>query len=245
MFSITVPNLRRLSAGLLFLSLAPYTWAGVVIEGTRVIYAEKERAVTVKMTNKGKDPVLMEVWADRGNIKSKPQTADAPFLITPPIFRLDSQKGQSVRLVFTGEDLPKDRESLFWFNALEIPSMPKAANSNFMQIAVRSRLKLFYRPAGLSGSLDKAVDQVKWEIINKGSEIFLKGDNPSPYYLTYSNLDLVQGGKSYPAANGMIAPFSSELFKLSDVKVDLNNAQLRYRWMSDYGAGVEREVRLK
>ncbi|MFJ2484832.1 molecular chaperone [Pseudomonas sp. NPDC087639] len=245
MFSITVPNLRRLSAGLLFLSLAPHAIAGVVIEGTRVIYSEKERAVTVKMTNKGKEPVLMEVWADGGDIKSKPQTADAPFLITPPIFRLDPQKGQSVRLVFTGENLPKNRESLFWFNALEIPSMPKAADSNFMQIAVRSRLKLFYRPAGLSGSLDKAVEQVKWEVIDKGSEVFLKGENPSPYHVTYSSLELVQGGKSYPAANGMIAPFSTELFKLGDVKVNFNNPQLRYRWMSDYGSGVEREVRLQ
>lgn len=38
-------------------------------------------------------------------------------------------------------DLPVDRESVFWLNVKEIPK--KSAEENVLQIAVRSRIKLF------------------------------------------------------------------------------------------------------
>ncbi len=241
------PSLRPawLAAGLLLLALgAPLAHAGVVIDGTRVIYPAKEREVTVRLTNQGKQPVLMQVWADRGDERSTPQTANAPFLITPPIFRLDPQKGQSVRLMFTGEKLPQDRESLFWFNSLEVPPIPAGADSNYMQIAVRSRLKLFYRPAGLPGDLDGAVGQVRWQLVRQGAGYALRGDNPSPYHLSYSGLTLAQGGRDYTAAGGMIAPFASQTFALDGFAGGAGAGQVRYRWMSDYGVAPERTANL-
>jgi len=236
----------RLAAGLLLLALgAPMAGAGVIIDGTRVIYPAQEREVTVRFTTKGKEPVLMQVWADRGDIRSQPQTADAPFLITPPIFRLDPQKGQSVRVVFTGEKLPQDRESLFWFNSLEIPPMPKDAGRNYMQIAVRSRLKLFYRPDGLPGDLPTAVSEVRWRLVREGKGYALQGQNPGPYHLSYSGLDLEQGGRRYKAGGGMIAPFASQLFALADYPGPAGPGRVFYRWLSDYGAGPEQAANLQ
>lgn len=53
--------------------------------------------------------------------------------------------------MYTGEPLPADRESLFWMNVKAIPSLDeKLANENTLQIAIQSRIKLFYRPSGLS-----------------------------------------------------------------------------------------------
>ena len=43
--------------------------------------------------------------------------------------------------------LPADRESLFYYNMREIP--PKAEQKNVMQIAMQSRLKLFWRPKAI------------------------------------------------------------------------------------------------
>lgn len=218
--------------------------AGVLIDGTRIVYPAKEREVTVKLTNKGKSPVLMQIWVDRGDSKSKPQDADAPFLATPPIFRLDPQRGQSVRLSFTGEALPKDRESLFWFNALEIPPLPQDASSNLMQIAVRSRLKLFYRPSGLSGDLPKAIEQVSWKVQRQGDEYVLRGENPSPYHLSFSSLVLEQGARRTDTGGGMILPFEHRDFPLPGYTGGFDG-KVRFRWMSDFGASPEQTASLR
>ncbi|CAD5107942.1 fimbrial biogenesis chaperone [Zestomonas carbonaria] len=224
---------------LLFAQVIPPVQAAVLIDGTRVIYSAKEREVTVKMTNKGNDPVLMQVWVDRGDPTVAPQNADAPFLVTPPIFRLDPKMGQSVRLVFTGEKLPQDRESLFWFNALEVPPMPQDADINFMQIAVRSRLKLFYRPTGLPGDMASAIRQVAWRVVPSADGHVLRGENSSAYHLSFSSLVLEQGGKRYDTGGGMISPHSSAEFPLAGFAGQAADRQVRFRWMSDYGVAPE------
>lgn len=110
----------------------------------------------------GKEPSMVQVWIDRGDPNSRADTANAPFLVTPPLVRIDPNKGQAFRVVFTGAELPKDRESIFWFNLLDVPPLPKDADANVMQVAYRSRIKLFYRPEGLAGNPVKAAESLTW-----------------------------------------------------------------------------------
>ena len=61
----------------LFVALVVWMSAGraqasVVITGTRVIYPEMEREVTVKLNNDGNTPALVQVWLDDGNPKTLP-----------------------------------------------------------------------------------------------------------------------------------------------------------------------------
>lgn len=73
---------------------------------------------------------------------------------------------QTIKLMYTASSaLPKDRESVFWFNVLEVPPKPdaaKAANQSLLQLAFRTRIKLFYRPEGLSGISSDAPLALKW-----------------------------------------------------------------------------------
>ncbi|WP_409333365.1 fimbria/pilus periplasmic chaperone, partial [Escherichia coli] len=42
-----------------------------------------------------------------------------PFTATPPVSRIDAKRGQTIKLMYTASSaLPKDRESVFWFNVL-------------------------------------------------------------------------------------------------------------------------------
>src|SRR5690242_3641075 len=128
--------------------------ATVVIGGTRVVFPARDGEVTVRLSNVGGTPALVEAWIDHGNPQSTPDKADTPFLITPPLFRMDAHKDQSLRIIATSPSLPADRESLFWLNVLEVPPRPKGQETigkNLLQLAIRSRLKLFYRPDGLPG----------------------------------------------------------------------------------------------
>jgi P pilus assembly chaperone PapD len=58
------------------------------------------------------------------------------------------QKENTLRIIdATNNQLPQDRESLFWMNVKAIPSMDKSKLSdNTLQLAIISRIKLYYRP---------------------------------------------------------------------------------------------------
>ena len=233
-----------MTAGLAFAAcLSTSAWAAVTVQGTRLVYPAGEREITVRLSNDGKVPALMQIWVDEGDIQTQPQDADAPFVITPPIFRLDPAKGQSVRVAFSGETLPDDRESLFWFNALEIPPLPDASERSYMQIAVRSRLKLFYRPAGLPGSAAGAVRQVRWQVLEQAGKRVLRGENPTPYHVSYASLALKQGGRGHDLGPGMLKPFSHEDFALP-ATLKAAGGTLEYSWMNDYGVATDETVGL-
>jgi chaperone protein EcpD len=57
-----------------------------------------------------------------------------------------------------------------------------------MQMAVRSRIKLFYRPKGLQGSPDSAPDQLTWHIVPKGAGYEAECTNNTPYNVSFSDL---------------------------------------------------------
>lgn len=85
--------------------------------------------------------------------------------------------------IFTGEALLEDKESVFWLKVLEIP--PAADPSvNSLQIAFRTRIKLFYRPAFMQGEANLSVSQLTWQYQNQ--RLIL--NNRSPFYVTLSSI---------------------------------------------------------
>lgn len=179
--------------------------ANVVITGTRVIYPSGQHNVNVQLTNVGNSPSLVQAWIDNGDPKAAPETIKVPFVITPPITRIDGNKGQTLRLSYTGEPLPADRESVFYLNVLDIPPNPGDTHKNYLQIAIRSRIKLFFRPESIKIKLSEAYEKVKWS--TRDNKIFI--DNPTPYFITYSHLEIDNGRSRYDLPyTGMVAPFS-------------------------------------
>jgi chaperone protein EcpD len=167
-------------------------YAGITINGTRVVYPADQREVSLSMVNDGKEARLIQAWIDSGDASERAETSKAPFVITPPMSRVDPGKGQTLRIMFTGAgSLPQDRETVFWLNVLEIPPKPKAgtdAADNFMQLAVRSRLKVFYRPKGLQGSVDDALDQTHWRLMPNGNGYDVECSNDTPYNISFSDV---------------------------------------------------------
>ncbi|MCD4589401.1 fimbria/pilus periplasmic chaperone [Proteus mirabilis] len=108
---------------------------------------------------------------DTGDASVAPDSVNVPFIITPLIFRIEPHTGQTLRIMYTGEALPNDRESIFWLNILDISAKPKFenknnlnVNSNYLQLPIHSRIKLFYRPEKLTRSLSEAYNSVIWHI---------------------------------------------------------------------------------
>lgn len=199
--------------------------ASVVISGTRVIYPADAKEVSVKISNGGSSAVLLQSWIDDGDSNAKPSAIKVPFVLTPPMNRVEPGKGQTLRLSYTGGTLPMDKESVFWLNVLEVPAKSQAKiDENRLQMAFRSRIKLFYRPAGLAGNANDAVKALTWSSQNNR----VQATNPTPYYVSLVNLSV--NGKKLDHA--MVAPRSSMVLDLAGNA----GSKVSGSFVNDYGA---------
>jgi chaperone protein EcpD len=213
--------------------------ASIVIAGTRIIYPAQDKEVTVKLMNEGKRPSLVQFWLDDGDEKSTPDTAKVPFTVMPPVFRIDGGKAQTVRIGYTGTPLPADKETLFWINALEIPSKPENTDgANYMQFAFRTRIKLFYRPKGLSGDAIAAPDKLDCTLApaRNGKGMVLQVKNPTPYYVNFAHVGIKVGERMADAEGrgGMVAPGTTAEFPIPDLH-SAEGAQAALDVINDYG----------
>lgn len=224
-----------LPVGVVLSSLLPVTgYSSVIVNGTRVIYPGNEREVTVKLSNNGKLPVLVQTWIDNGDVSEKPEKIAVPFILTPPVNRIDPDKGQTLRLSYTASpQLPEDRESVYWLNVLEIPPA-KQDIPNRLQMAFRTRIKLFYRPDAIADRTKaiEAAEKLKWSVV--GGE--LQADNISPYYISLVSISLSQAGKKYSIEGEMVAPMNKKSFKLKGNISVTHGAALSYEYINDWGA---------
>ncbi|MGZ0785045.1 fimbrial biogenesis chaperone [Pseudomonas saponiphila] len=134
--------------------------AGIVLQGTRLVYPADAREVTLKISNSGPVPLLAQSWIDKGEANKAPEEIQVPFLLAPAVSRLESGDSAVLRLAYSKEPLATDRESLFWLNVLETPPR-KEKDENVLQFAFRTRIKIFFRPHNLDGAVDSAAEKTQ------------------------------------------------------------------------------------
>ena len=236
---------RRLCRAVLLALVLPFTAANadVVIHGTRIVYPSNAREITVKVTNEGTSPALVQAWIDEGDAKITPDESKSPFVITPPITRIEPGKGQSLRVsALPGVNaLSKTQESLFWLNVLDIPPKPTKKDAdngsdNFLQLAIRSRLKFFYRPAGLKGDSFSAPKQLQWTA--QDSTLTIK--NPTPYHVTITSI--VQKSRGEVTDKVEVLTDGMMLIPFSEQKINVKNPNIKgmtFTTINDYGGRVQ------
>lgn len=163
--------------------------AAITLDRTRTIFNGSDKSITIVVSNKNKKlPYLAQAWIENENSEK----ITSPFIIVPPLQRLEPEQSSQVRIEALSQikNLPQDRESLFYFNLREIP--PKSSKPNVLQIALQSKIKLFYRPSSLILTPNQLMNQ-PWQedlvLLKNGKNIIAK--NPTPYFTT-----IVSAGKS-------------------------------------------------
>ncbi|MCA8293766.1 fimbria/pilus periplasmic chaperone [Burkholderia sp. AU30198] len=212
--------------------------ASVTLSGTRVVFSANEKEVTVQLANDGKLPALVQTWIDHGDELASPDRIDVPFVITPTVFRLEAGRGQTLRIFYTGEPLPADKESLFWLNVLDVP--PKAAaddDRNRLQIAFRTRVKLMYRPEGLPGNATDAPGRLVWSLAADAKHgIVLKAANPTPYVVNLGGVALRANGATFEAGVGFVRPGETASFPLTGAAgAGITGGTVVYSSFDDWG----------
>ena len=223
------------AAALLSVLCVSQAWAAVALDRTRVIFNGNEKSVSLTVTNKNPQlPYLAQGWIE--NDKSEKVTT--PFVVLPPVQRLEPGKTSQVRIEALPEiaALPQDRESLFYFNLREIP--PKSEKPNVLQLALQSKIKLFYRPTGILLSDTERMNQPwqeKLTLSKQGSQYIAK--NPTPFYVTIIGAAATANApvtKQFDAV--MVAPFGE--VALGVPSTELGNAPV-LTYINDYGGRLK------
>lgn len=212
---------------ILLLMIAAPARAGVVTQAIRVIYYSnnREEAVLLKNTDQ-REPFLVQSWVDnKGPDGTEKELSKPPFVVTPPLFRLNPDAENSLRLVYTGAALPADRESVFWLNVKAIPRAVEG-EQNLLQVAVKSRIKLFWRPEALRNAPESV------PAFQRDGQT-LKVTNPGPRFITFQHLDI--GGVSVDTTNQMVPPFGSACYALPG---NVAGGELHWKTINDSGGAT-------
>lgn len=218
-------------------------WSGVTLPNTRVIYPGGAAGHTVQVSNSGDTPYVVQLWADIDNPLSTPEQADAPFIITPVLFRIEPESGQSVRILFSGNanQLPQDKESIFYLNMVQLPPRnADVAASNQLKVIVRDRLKLFYRPPGLVG---KPADLIKKLVFSFRAPDQLIVTNPGPWFASLARARVQIAGQSREIELDMVAPGASRSWTWA-LPVSALPLPLQFSLINDYGGITQAETTL-
>ncbi|MDN0123219.1 molecular chaperone [Yersinia aleksiciae] len=237
---MTLTAHKIIACSLLLLSGVPlWTKASVVMTGTRIIYPEGTREKVLQLSNKDDYPNLVQLWMDNGDNQSSPAKSDVPFTLTPQIFRMEPQSGQVIRLSYIERNLPKDRESVFYLNFLQIPALKADKQTeNKLVLIVNNRLKVFYRPATLKENVDTLGEKIQVTLDGvTGDKV--KIHNPTGYYISLRDAKLVSNGKTISfATSEMFAPNSTtDLALPSGVKAKKGEL-LTLNVVNDYGTNI-------
>ncbi|MNJ41351.1 Chaperone protein FimC precursor [compost metagenome] len=222
---------------LLLFCVAADAQAFLKIEGTRLIYSGKDREASIGVINQSQQDVLVQSWItnaygiDHG---------DVPFAVVQPLVQLGSQERHLLRVLYSGQGLPDDRESMVWLNVMEIPR--KSDQENGVQLAIRQRIKLFYRPSALQGSSSESVQQLNWKT-RQGAKIEV--GNPGAFHVSLVHLEVVSDKRKTLLSDYLfLRPGETRLIEAPSSILE-SGSQITFTEINDGGLQVQRKANFR
>lgn len=196
---------------LLLVGAALPAWGGIYIYGTRVIYPAQKKEITVQLMNEGNRSALVQSWIDDGDTSLPPEKIQVPFVMTPPVVRVSGGSGQQLKIKQLANTLPKDRESLFFLNVLDIPpNSSDTEGKNIIKFAMQNRIKFIYRPQGIAGVDKNSFSHLNVMHVSGGVNI----KNNSANWITIPELT---GNMKVNKETFMLAPWSDKTLSTTAV----------------------------
>lgn len=199
------------------------------VDKTRIILDHSQTNTEIIMlTNASKTaPFLAQSWIEDVDGTK----IEGPLMALPVIMRINPSQSKQVRISLVGgtAQLPTDRESLFFFNVMGIPPANNTSGRNSIELAIKTKLKVFYRPKGLPKYTSlEVIQQVRVEKHRGGFSL----QNPSPYNVVVYG---VSDNKEARISDGSITvkPFST-----ADIPTRVKGNTPRIHYVDEYG-GVE------
>lgn len=200
---------------------------------TRLIYSAGSPGASLTVMNPQAYPMLVQSEVILEDRKTR-----APFIVTPPLFRLDGHQQSRIKVIATGSHADDTKESLYWLCLTGIPPevddewtgeayKKKQAVQHatlLTQLRIKSCLKLLTRPSSLKGAPDDFASRLTWE--KRGKTLTVT--NPTPFFM---NLRSIQLGKESVDNPEYVPPMGKrELSVSADAR-----GPVYWRLITDYG----------
>lgn len=204
-----------------WLALMPAAQASLTLDSMRYVFTGDKGALSVTVSNPDKRTFGGQAWVD--NIVEKDTRPS--FVVTPSFFRVKGENKQVLRIIKASDHMSSDKESIYWLNLQDIPP---ALEGSGLAIALRTRVKLLYRPAGLVKGRVNAEENIT--VQNRPGSLALV--NTTPYIFAVSSVLDDKGATqklSSKAAEQLLMFMPGDAVDISGLKVTQVTA------INDYG----------
>lgn len=207
--------------------------SAVVMTGTRIIYNESNKEKTVQFTNLGDKPYVVDISISEEKHSKIEQNKNEKFITIPPIFKIAPQAGQIIKLIKMTDNLPKDVESVFYFNFSQIPGTTEEQSSqNQLTLLFNSQVKIFYRPKSIENQTFSLNELIFSKENNK-----IKVENQSPFHIVIKEANLVSGSnKTTLVKSVMISPKSIQIWDNKSKITNNLEEKIELDVINDYGS---------
>lgn len=209
---------------------------GISLSALRVVYPSDRTAVTVTINNSTKQDYLIQSlvrMVDFGT--GMPSDNLAPFIVTPPLVRLNGDNKMPVKVIYDGQGLPNDRESVFYIGIKAIPSLSEGKlTDNELNIGLMYFVKLFYRPKKINKANFLSISSSQRFKFNDPKSVMVI--NPTPYYITFSELAVDDVRVSERELHKMVPPSGSQIYQVSNLSFkNRNKHEITWQIIDDTG----------
>lgn len=165
-----------LLAGLISLYATP-AFSTLNLEKTRIVFYEQQQVVKLPLKNQTPSKLFSKIWIE--NEQGEDVSDDLVALPAQMMVGANEEQMVGIMLIDPKHDFHCDKETLLYFNTLEMPA--EALQTHRADYVVQIRYKLFFRPKTLhyQGSSIWQRDLTVRRTATK--TVILR--NPSPYYV--------------------------------------------------------------
>ena len=183
---------------------------------TRFIFNSEDRRVSFPVQNNNNQKIIFH-----GLVLSKDKkTISEQFIVSPEVLHVGKKKTEYPQVIRLTDNLPGDRESLFYLQGHFLPEMNQKEESRVnLTFSYVVLMKMFYRPEKLRSSFD-AIDDVADQIDFKLDGKKLVVINKSPYFLTLNFLKTDKETVQIKNSQSLIDPFGQVILNIKNNDVN-------------------------
>lgn len=211
----------------LFIILPTYSYASIEINKDKFIFIESKNLEIIEIKNNTTNDYFIQSWISHYDESNE---TELPFMITPPLFKIEKDENYSLKIFKTDEIEKKDRETLYRINIKRIPLLSNSdENKNLLHISMNSVYNLIYRPVSIEKDAKDAYKRIEF-LKNKNNEFIV--NNPTPYFITLLNVNsedvvLIEKSKTIP-------PFK----KYNTKKTIKKDGLIKWKTIDQYGVEI-------
>ncbi|MCT6517347.1 molecular chaperone [Proteus vulgaris] len=167
------------------ISLPIYGYTSIEINKDKFIFIESKNQEVIEIKNSINSDYFIQSWISHYDENND---SELPFMITPPLFKIEKDEDYSLKIFKIDEIEKKDRETLYKINIKRIPVLSDSDdNKNLLHISMNSVYNLIYRPISIEKNAVDAYKKIEF-LKNQNNEFII--NNPTPYFITLLNVHL-------------------------------------------------------